>query len=419
MEKYLSLVELPSDLDIGQKIKEDFPLLVNSGIAYLDSSASAQKPYQVIDAMSCFYSSQYANIHRGVYELSSNATQMYELAREKVANFIGANSREIVFTRSATESVNLVASTWARENLRAGDEIVVSIAEHHSNFVPWQELARQLGLKLVVVPLSNSDALSSVCFSIDSFDACISSKTRLVAITHLSNVLGNYLPVKEITQIAHERGATVLVDAAQSIPHCKIDVLDTDCDFLVFSGHKLYGPTGIGVLYGKSSILETMLPYQFGGDMIEEVSLTKTTYNNIPYRFEAGTPHIAGAVGLGVAIDYVESLPMREIIDGEQKLVSAFEIGLENIAGVSLIGGVGSHHGLVSFVVNSVQSYDLAEYLSVNGIAVRSGHHCAQPLLKSLGLNSTVRASFGIYSTTEDVERCLQAIKRAIEFFRR
>lgn len=410
--------------ELGCRIKEDFPVLANGELAYLDSSASAQKPRQVIEAMSRFYSSQYANIHRGVYELSAQATDMYESARASVARFIGANSSEIVFTRSATESINLVANAWARGALCAGDEIVVTVAEHHSNFVPWQELARQLGVKLVVVPLSEgalsgNEQVGNELFPIESFETCISNRTRLVAITHLSNVLGAYLPIKEIVKLAHARGAVVLVDAAQSIPHGVIDVNDMDCDFLVFSGHKLYGPTGIGVLYGKSSMLDKMSPYQFGGDMIEEVTLDGTTYNSAPYKFEAGTPHIAGAIGLAAAIDYLSSLPIARVWKHEAQLVTMLEQGLLSLDGVSLIGGVGTHHGLVSFVVESVQSYDLAEYVGLKGVAVRTGHHCAQPLLHALGYSSTVRASFGIYTTISDVNRCIEAIREAIHFFRR
>ena len=405
-----------TDYDVA-RVRADFPIFdhpVNGKrLIFLDSAASAQKPRATIDALSHCYEHEYANIHRGVYELSMRATKAFEGARDKVRDFLGAaESREIIFVRGGTEAINLVAATYGRANLAAGDEIIVSHMEHHSNIVPWQMLRDELGLKLRVAPIDDTGNLR-----LDEFEKLLNPRTRIVAITHASNALGTIVPLKQIIDLAHDHGAVVLVDGCQAVPHMDIDVTELDCDFYVFSGHKLYGPSGIGVLYGKAALLEAMPPYQGGGEMILNVSFDKTEFNVIPHRFEAGTPHIAGAIALGATIDYLNDLGFERIAAHEKMLLDYATDRLTEFNSLRLIGTADHKASIVSFVLEGIHPHDIGTVLDHHGISIRAGHHCAQPVMERFGLAATARASFGIYNSTEDVDALAGAIGKTIEMF--
>lgn len=392
-----------------EKIRTDFPLLRgNPGLAYLDGAATAQKPQCVIDAVSRFYSEENANIHRGLYHLSQAATAAFEHARERAAAFIGAREpRECVFTRGATEAINLVAASWGGANLREGDEILITHMEHHADIVPWQLVAARTGARLVVAPIFDDGSLD-----MEAFAKKISPRTKIVGAVHVSNALGTVNPVKEICALAHAAGALALVDAAQSSAHFALDVQDIGCDFLVFSGHKVCGPTGIGVLYGRAEVLEKMPPYQGGGDMIETVDFSGTTYRGIPGRFEAGTPDIAGAVGLAAALDYVAALRPHAQAHEEALLEYATEKLLAEVPEIRIFGTAKEKASVISFRLGDVHPSDVGMLLDTFGIAVRVGHHCAMPLMKRLGVTGTARASFSFYNTFEEADRFVAALRK-------
>ena len=396
------------------KVRADFPILhttVSPGgpkLVYLDNGATTQKPRQVIDAISRYYESQNANIHRGVYRLSQVATDLYESARRKVQKFINAaDEKECLFVRGTTEGVNLVAGCWGRTKLKAGDEVLVSTMEHHSNIVPWQIACEMVGAKLRVVPMNDAGELA-----MDDFEKMLSERTKFVAVTHVSNAMGTVNDVKTIARLAHKFGAKVLVDGAQWVAHAPTDVRDIDADFYVFSGHKLFGPTGIGVLYGKRELLEAMPPYMGGGDMIETVTFEKTTYAQLPNKFEAGTPDIAGAVGLGAAIDYVTSIGIENYMPHEQDLLHYATEKLSSVPGLRIIGTAKHKGSVVSFVMDGIASLDIGTRLDGEGFAVRTGHHCCMPLMNRLGIPSTTRASFAMYNTREDVDALVVAVQK-------
>ena len=406
----------PPPLDVS-RIREDFPILKQlvrgKPLVYLDNAASAQKPQAVIDALSRFYSTGYANIHRGIHWLSERATEAYETARLSVQRFIGAaEANEVIFVRGTTEAINLVAQTYGRTHVQAGDEILISTMEHHSNIVPWQMLCEATGAILRVVPISDDGELL-----LDEYERLVTTKTRLIAIAHVSNVLGTVNPIRRIVEIAHRHQVPVLVDGAQAAPHMALDVQALDCDFYAFSGHKLFGPTGVGVLYGKASLLETMPPYQGGGHMIQSVTFEKTTYNTVPDRFEAGTPNIAGVVGLGAAIDYVSEIGLEAIAAYERELLAYAMDQLSRISGVRLIGTAKEKAGVLSFVADGVHPHDLGTILDNEGIAIRAGHHCAQPLMSRFGVPATARASLAFYNTRKEIDALTAGIHTAIEFF--
>jgi len=403
-------------LDV-ERVRADFPILKTEvrgrPLVFLDSAASAQKPRQVLDAMTRHYETGYANIHRGVYQLSQVSTAAFEDTREKTARFLGAaDSREIVFTRNATEGINLVAQTWGRTNVGPGDEILITEMEHHANIVPWQMLCEQTGAALRVVPIDDAGALR-----MDEFEKLLTPRTKLVGVTHVSNALGTINPVQQIVAMAHEQGAVVLVDGAQAAPHLRVDLSELDCDFYVITGHKLFGPTGIGALYGKLPLLEAMPPYQGGGDMIEQVTFEKTTYAPVPTRFEAGTPDISGVVGLGAAIDYVEDLGLDAIAAHEHALLEYATEGLGAIEGLRLIGTAPHKAAVVSFVLDFAHSHDVGTILDQDGIALRTGHHCAQPVMDRFDVAATARASFSIYNTREEVDILMASIEKVRELF--
>ena len=400
-----------------EAIRADFPAMkveVNGHpLTFLDSGASAQKPVQVLERMDQAYREEYANVHRGAYRLSELATENYENARSSVARFMNAASAaEIIFPRNATAAFNLVSSSWGRKNLRAGDEIVVSHMEHHANIVPWQLLRDETGIVIKVAPIDDDGN-----FLMDEFAALLGAKTKLVSITQTSNVLGTMTPIKEIARLAHEAGALVMFDGAQGIVHAGIDVQDVDADFYVFTGHKLYGPTGIGVLYGKLDILKNMPPYQGGGDMIEMVTFEKTTYREPPARFEAGTPPIIEAIGLAAAIDYVNSIGQEAIAGHEVELLNHATKALGQIDGLTIIGQARQKCAIVSFTIEGVHPHDIGTIIDARGVAIRAGHHCAQPLMDRFGLAATARASFGMYNKKEDVDVLVDALLYAKEIF--
>ena len=401
-------------LDVA-RVRADFPALhqqVNGRpLVYLDNAATTQKPQAVLDALLGFYSRDCANVHRGVHALSQRATDAYEGARETVARFLNARPREIVFTRGTTEAINLVAYSYG-SRLSPGDEILITELEHHSNIVPWQMLAERTGARLRVAPVDDRGEII-----LEEFQHLLGPRTRIVAVAHVSNALGTVNPVEEICRLAHTYGARVLVDGAQAVPHLAVDVRALDCDFYAFSGHKIYGPTGIGVLFGRWELLEVMPPYQGGGDMIRSVTFEKTLYNDPPYRFEAGTPHIAGAIGLAAAIEYVTRLGLEEIRRHEQQLLEAATRALEEIPGVRIVGTAAHKAAVVSFVLDGVHPHDVATVLDHEGVAVRAGHHCAQPLMERFGLPATTRASFALYNTLEEVDALARAVRRARELF--
>lgn len=403
------------------RVRSDFPILNQrihgQPLAFLDSAASTQKPVQVTTAIKNFYETEYANVHRGAYWLSEQATKRYEDARETVRAFLNAeNTREIIFTRGATESINLVAASWGRACMREKDEIVLTWLEHHSNIVPWQMLAKEKGILLKVVPVDESG-----CIEFDTYTDLLSPRTKLVAIAHASNVLGTILPVREIIRTAHLVGAKVLVDGCQAAPHMVVDVRELDCDFYVLSSHKLYGPTGIGVLYGKESLLHNMPPYQGGGDMISSVSFTdEPTWTTLPHKFEAGTPAIAQAVGLAAAIGYVNSLGLQAIFHHEADLVQYANQQLGSIKGLRLFGTTSDLKiGIISFVLNCAHPHDIATIVDKHGVAIRAGHHCAQPLMERFRTPAMVRASFGLYSSRLDINMLVEALETVRGIFAR
>jgi len=399
-----------------QAIKRDFPIFENNpGLIFLDTAASAQKPRAVIDGVADFYRHDYANVHRGVYRLSARSTELYEAAREKVRGFVNAaDSREIIFVRGATEAINLVANTFGPAFLKAGDEVVVSELEHHSNIVPWQMLRDRIGIKLVVAPIEPTGGLDMA-----KFEALLGKRTKLVAITHLANAIGSLLPVETIVRLAHAHGAKVLIDGCQAVPRMPVDVQALGCDFYAFSGHKMYGPSGIGILYGKLDLLDTMPPWQGGGDMILNVTFEKTTYNETPHKFEAGTPDISGAIGLGMAVDYIEGIGRQRIFDHEEALTGYGVDVLSQMPGVRLVGAGQRRFGVLSFEAEGIHPHDLATILDQHKVAVRAGHHCAQPLMDKLGLAATTRASLGIYNDESDIDALAEAIRAAQAIFTR
>jgi cysteine desulfurase / selenocysteine lyase len=398
-------------------VRADFPILDQKihghPLVYLDNAASSQKPRAVIDAIARLYSRDYSNIHRGVHQLSERSTKQYEDTRATVQRFVNAaDAREIVFVRGTTEAINLVAQTYGRQNVRRGDEILISALEHHSNIVPWQMLCEEKNASLRIAPVGDDGGISA-----DDFAKLLSSRTKIVSIAHISNVLGTILPVREIAKLAHDHGAVVMIDGAQAAPHTRVDVQDLDVDFYAFSSHKLYGPTGTGVLYGKAALLEAMPPYQGGGDMIRSVTFEKTTYNTLPYKFEAGTPNIEGVIGLGAAIDYVTSLGLDRIAQHERDLLEYATCELSRIPGLRIVGTAAEKAAVISFVIDGVHPHDVGTILDRQGIAVRTGHHCAQPLMERFGIPATTRASFALYNTREEVDAFVRGIAKVKEIF--
>ncbi len=399
------------------RVRADFPILTQEvfghPLVYLDSAASAQKPRQVIEAMDDAYRTHYSNVHRGVHRMSQLCTDAFEAGRETVARYINAGSSdEIVFTRNATEAINLVADCFGRAFLKAGDEVIISTLEHHSNIVPWQMLRTRFGIDLKIAPIDDDGN-----FLLDEFEALLGPKTRLVAMTHVSNAIGTIVPIKEVIARAHARDIPVLVDGSQSAQHMTVDVQDMDADFYAFTGHKVYGPTGIGVLYGKSERLNALPPYQGGGEMIASVTFEKSVFKDAPHRFEAGTPAIVEAIGLGAAIDYVESLGRDNIAAHESGILAYATRRLGEVPGLTVIGRARDKASIISFVMESAHAHDIGTIVDRAGVAVRTGHHCAQPLLQRLGLNATARASFGIYNTREDVDALVEALGAVTEIF--
>ena len=400
-----------------KRIRADFPNLAcqihGHPLVYLDNAATTMKPTMVIEAITNHYRAETSNVHRGLHHLSMLATEKYEEARQKIVTFINAASeREIIFTKGTTEAINLAASSYGGHFLKAGDEILVSQMEHHSNIVPWQLLCQSRGMRLKVIPIDESGQLR-----MDKFSELLTDRVRLVALVFISNALGTINPVQQIIEEAHDMGAVVLLDAAQAMAHLEVDVQELDCDFLAFSGHKMFGPTGIGVLYGKERLLEEMPPYQGGGDMIRHVTFAKTTYNSLPYKFEAGTPPIAQAIGLGAAIDYIETLGFGKIIEHENLLLAHATEKLRRIAGLRIIGTAAHKAAICSFSLENIHPHDLGTFLDQQGIAVRTGHHCAQPVMDFFGLPATTRASFSLYNSNEEVDLLAAAIEKARSFF--
>ena len=400
-----------------ERIRRDFPILgrevYGKPLVYLDNAATTQKPQCVIDAISEAYCNENANVHRGIHFLSQQATDMMEAAREKVRQFIGAGStEEIIFTRGTTESINLLASSYAAAFLKEGDEIIISGMEHHSNIVPWQIQAQRYGFKIRIIPVNDLGELD-----LDAFRTLLSPKTKLVSITHVSNVLGTVNPISEIISLAHSHGIPVAVDGAQSVPHIKVNVKELGADFYAFSGHKIYGPTGIGVLYGRKELMEKMPPYQGGGEMIKRVTFEKTTYNELPYKFEAGTPDYVGSIALGTALDYVQEIGMEQIATYEKDLCSYALSRLEEIPGMRIIGNAPERSAVISFLVGNIHPSDMGTLLDRLGIAVRTGHHCAEPLMDRMDIPGTVRASFSFYNTKAEIDALIAGIERVRAMF--
>ena len=400
------------------RIREDFPILsrrvYGKPLVYLDNAATTQKPRAVLDAVRTFYETSYANIHRGVHRLSVESSEAYEKARETMRDFLhAADTREIVFVRGTTEGINLVAQTHGRANVRAGDEVLISALEHHSNIVPWQMLCDEKGAKLVVAPINERGEIR-----MDELEKRLSGKTKIVAVSHVSNALGTVNPVRKIIALAHARGAVALVDGAQAAPRLPVNVRDLDCDFYTLSGHKMYGPTGVGILYGKAKHLEAMPPYQGGGDMISSVTFEKTTYNILPYKFEAGTPNIAGAIGLAAAADYMNALGIERIEAHENDLLAYGTRRLLEIPGLRIIGTAREKAAVLSFTLDGVHPHDVGTVLDREGVAVRTGHHCAQPVMDFFQVPATSRASFALYNTREEVDVLVEGIHRVVEMFR-
>lgn len=414
--RHLQIITMNSMYDIN-KIREDFPILSRTvygkPLIYLDNGATTQKPRCVVEAITDEYYSVNANVHRGVHFLSQQATNLHEASRETVRQFINARSTaEIVFTRGTTESINLVASTFADSQMKAGDEVIVSAMEHHSNIVSWQLQAARKGIVLRVIPINDRGELL-----LDEYEKLFSERTKLVSVTHVSNVLGTVNPVKDIIATAHAHGVPVLIDGAQSIPHIKVDVQDLDADFYVFSGHKIYGPTGVGVLYGKEEWLDRLPPYQGGGEMIKNVSFEKTTFNELPFKFEAGTPDYIGTTALAKALDYVSALGIDAIARHEHELTTYALARLKVIPGMRIFGEAAERGAVISFLVGNIHPFDMGTLLDRLGIAVRTGHHCAEPLMHRMGIEGTVRASFGLYNTKEEVDALAAGIERVSRMF--
>ena len=409
------LRSLPQGALDPRAVRRDFPIFErNPGLVFLDSGASAQKPNAVIDGVAEYYRSDYANVHRGVYRLSARSTELYEGAREKVRRFLNAADHgEIVFVRNATEGINLVAQSWGQTFLEAGDEVLITVMEHHANIVPWQLLRDRIGSKLVVAPIDATGGLDMA-----AFEKLLTPRTKLVAVTQVSNVTGAVLPVESIVRLAHAQGAKVLLDGCQAAPRLPVDVQALDCDFYVFSGHKTYGPTGIGVLYGKKAVLDSMPPWQGGGDMILEVTFEKTIFQDPPHRFEAGTPDISGAIGLGIALDYLEGLGRDAVFEHEAELTGYGVDRLSSMPGVHLLGAGQRRLAILSVHVDGIHPHDLATVLDQHKVAIRAGHHCAQPFLDKLGLAATARASLGIYNDESDIDALVEAIKAAQRMFK-
>ena len=405
-----------SGFDVA-RIREDFPILdqmVNGKpLVYLDNAATTQKPQVVIDALVNYYTSDNSNVHRGVHTLSQRATEDFDIGRSMTRQFLNAGfDQEIIFVKGTTDGINLVAQSYARPNLGEGDDIIISTMEHHSNIIPWQVLCQEKGAHLRVIPISDAGELL-----IDEYEKLLTPRTKLVAITHVSNVLGTVNPIEQIVEIAHNRGVPVLVDGAQAVPHMAVDVQKLGCDFYVFSGHKIYGPTGIGVLYGKSELLEAMPPYQLGSEMIKSVTFEHTIYNDLPFKFEPGTPHIAGVIGMGAAIDYLNGIGMDRIDAYEHDLLEYGMECLSGIDGVQLIGTAPGKSSVMSFVMDSAHPHDIGTILDTEGVAVRTGHHCAQPLMHRFGVPATARASLSFYNTKDEIDLLVKAIDRVIEVF--
>ncbi len=403
-------------LDI-EKIRADFPILAQEiygkKLVYLDNAATSQKPRAVIEAITHYYERDNANIHRGVHALSVRATEAHDAARQTVKRFVNAGDiREVIFVRGATEAINLVAQTYGRVHVGAGDEVLITAMEHHSNIVPWQILCEEKGAHLKVAPIDDRGELR-----LDEFEKLIGPRTKIVAVTQVSNALGTVNPLREMIEMAHRRGAVVLVDGAQAVPHMPVDVQALDCDFYAFSGHKVYGPTGIGVLYGKMALLDAMPPYQGGGDMISSVTFEKTIYNHLPFKFEAGTPDIAGAIALGAALDYISELGMEKVAAHEHELLAYATEAVGVIPGVRLIGTARERAGVLSFVMEGVHPHDLGTILDQDGIAIRTGHHCAQPVMERFNIPATARASFAVYNTKKEVDALVEGIRKAHEVF--
>jgi cysteine desulfurase / selenocysteine lyase len=398
-----------------EAIRQDFPILGTrvhgKPLVYLDNAATSQKPQPVIDALAAYYTADNANVHRGVHLLSERATQAYEEARVRIQRFINAASpSEVIFVRGTSEGINLVAQSYGRSGVGAGDEVIVSALEHHSNIVPWQLLCEEKGAVLRVIPMTDAGELE-----LDAYQRLLNERTRLVAVAHVSNALGTIVPVKRIIELAHGRGVPVLVDGAQAVPHLRVDVQELDCDFYAFSGHKVFGPTGIGALYGKAALLERMPPWQGGGDMIKAVSFEKTSYAALPYKFEAGTPNIADAIGLGVALEYLQSLGLERVAAYEHELLAYGTAALSALPGIRLIGTARDKASVLSFVVDGVHAHDVGTILDQEGIAVRTGHHCAMPVMQRLGIPAATRASLALYNTREEIDALVHALPKVRE----
>lgn len=400
-----------------ERIRADFPILklqVNGKpLVYLDNAATSQKPQCVIDALDQYYAAENANVHRGVHYLSQLATTKYEAVREKAARFLGAPVVcNVIFTGGTTDGLNLIAQTYGRANLREDDEIVVSYMEHHSNIVPWQMLCEQTGAKLRVIPINDAGELI-----FEEYEKLLNARTKIVSIVHVSNALGTVNPVRQMADLAHAQGAVVIVDGAQSAPHMKLDMRELGCDFFVCSAHKIYGPTGLGLLYGRGDLLDAMPPWRGGGDMILSVSFEKTTYNCLPYKFEAGTPHIGGIIAFGVALDYLEAIGMNAIAAHEQELLDYATDALGEVAGLHLVGTAAEKAGVLSFTLDSAHPHDIGQLLNDEGVAVRAGHHCAQPVMKRYGVPATARASLGIYNNRHDIDVLVRALHNVNKVF--
>ena len=403
-------------LDV-ERIRKDFPILHQEvhgrPLVYLDSAATSQKPQVVLDALAEYYARDNANVHRGVHRLSERATDAYEGARARIQRFLNAaHPREIIFVRGTTEGINLVAQTYGRRAVGPGDEVVITALEHHSNIVPWQMLCEEKGAGLRVVPIDDTGEVD-----VDAYERLLGERTRLVAVAHVSNALGTIVPVKRMIEAARRRGIPVLIDGAQAVPHLRVDVRALDCDFYTFSGHKTYGPTGIGVLYGKTELLEAMPPFQGGGDMIKSVSFEKTVYNDLPYKFEAGTPDIAGAIGLGVALEYLEGLGLDRVAAHEHALLVHGTERLSSLPGLRLVGTAREKASVLSFLVDGVHAHDVGSILDREGIAVRTGHHCAMPVMTRFGIAATARASLGLYNRVEDIDALVEGLAKVREIF--
>jgi cysteine desulfurase/selenocysteine lyase len=408
--------EIAAGFDV-QKVREDFPVLKQTihgmPLVYLDSAATAQKPFAVIDAIRRFHEVDCANIHRGVHELSQRSTAAYEETRSKARRFLNARVKnELIFVRGTTEGINLVASSWGRHNVKAGDEVIISAMEHHSNIVPWQMLCEEQGAKLRVIPMNDRGELI-----LEEYEKLLNPRTRMVAVAHVSNALGTINPVKQIIEMAHKAGALALIDGAQAAPHMKVDVQAMDADFYAISGHKVVGPTGIGILYGKTRLLEAMPPYQGGGDMIKTVTFEKTTYADLPYKFEAGTPNIAGGIGLGAAFDYLTHLGLDQIAAYEHELLLYGTEALLEIPGLRIIGTAREKAAVLSFVIEGIHPHDIGTVLDRQGIAVRTGHHCAQPVMDWFHVPATTRASLAFYNTTAEIDALTTGLKKVKEIF--